>query len=321
MRAVFNVLLLALVATAQARPGPAANVNEWAHDVVSALKEWSGDRLQVEPSAVGAVQHGHEEHKDFKFTLLVKYIIRPSIQKEFISAWLKVKEEAEGAKGNLAINLSKPLTDNLLFYSYQEWESKLDFFKWLKTGKDSEVGKLAKYIEEKDIPLTLTQLIPIKYHKEHHNGHHHAKVQFHDAPKAHSQPMSAMTDMLDDVTGAMQGLMLPSAAGSHAVVGRSPHKPTILGKFIVKPSEVFHFVEAAELITKAVSEQKGSLVYGFSKTLTDDVTFYSYSVWEDEEALKDYLTSCAGKKFQEFLFSHDIVLTSTVLFPIESLDE
>lgn len=67
---------------------------------------------------------------------------------------------------------------------------------------------------------------------------------------------------------ALQSLVMqPSDAGSHAVTGRDPHKPTILGKFLVKPSEVFHFVEAAELITKAVSEQEGSLVYGFSKTL------------------------------------------------------
>jgi len=127
-------------------------------------QEWSGDRLAVEPSTVNALQHSHDEHKDFKFTLLVKYIIRPSIQKEFIAAWLKVnddrhvpeprcsqrrsccakqlpcscrtndqcntkmaacipqvKEEAEGAKGNIRINLSKPLTDNLLFYRCARW--------------------------------------------------------------------------------------------------------------------------------------------------------------------------------------------------------
>jgi len=114
----------------------------------------------------------------------------------------------------------------------------VDFFKWLKSDDDSEVKKLAKYIEvrlpfkpakqhrcrpvtprsyralifkamvssvcvsmqcclsrsfpaaavqEKDIPLTLTQLIPIAYHKEHHHGHDHdhghGKIQFHDAPK------------------------------------------------------------------------------------------------------------------------------------------
>lgn len=321
MRAtVLSVLLLALVANVSARPGPAVNVGAWANDIVGALKEWSGDRLAVEPSTVNALQHSHHEHKDFKFTLLVKYIIRPSIQKEFIAAWLKVKEEAAAAKGNIRFNLSKPLTDNLLFYSYQEWESKVDFFKWLTSDDDSEVKKLAKYIEEKDIPLTLTQLIPIAYHKEDHHGH--GKVQFHDAPKSNSQPMRVMADMMEDTADAMQSLVMqPSDAGSHAVAGRDPRKPTILGKFLVKPSEVFHFVEAAELITKAVSEQEGSLVYGFSKTLLDDVTFYSYSVWEDEEALKKYFTSCAGKKFQEFLLSHDIVLTSTVLLPIESLDE
>lgn len=36
--AVATVLCLALVAGASARPGPAVNVNEWAHDVVDALK-------------------------------------------------------------------------------------------------------------------------------------------------------------------------------------------------------------------------------------------------------------------------------------------
>jgi quinol monooxygenase YgiN len=320
--AVLSVILLALVAGASARPGPAVNVNDWAHDVVSALKEWSGDRLQVEPSALGSIERGHEEHKDFKFTLLVKYIIRPSIQKEFISAWLKVKEEAESAKGNIRLNLSKPLTDNLLFYSYQEWESKSDFFKWITGDKDSEVKKLAKYIEEKDIALTLTQLIPISYHKEHHHEHHHGKVQLHDAAKTSSQPMRVMVDMLGDAADSLQAWMQPSVAGAqNSVQGRDPKKPTLLGKFIVKPSEVVHFVEAAELMTKAVSKESGAVVYGFSKTLTDDVTFYSYSVWEDDEAVKKYFESCAAKKFREFILSHDIVLTTTVLFPIEALDE
>lgn len=69
------------------------------------LQEWSGDRLQVEPSAVGSVAHGEHEHEDHKFTLLVKYIIRPSIQKEFIGAWLKVSIQMAEHRQNMCKTL------------------------------------------------------------------------------------------------------------------------------------------------------------------------------------------------------------------------
>lgn len=35
--------------------------------------------------------HGHHEKEDSPFTLLTKFIVRPSIAKEFIGAWLKVR--------------------------------------------------------------------------------------------------------------------------------------------------------------------------------------------------------------------------------------
>lgn len=52
------------------------------------MQEWSGARMEVEPSVLSSGL-GHEggEHK---FNLLVKYIVRPSIAKEFIGEVMKV---------------------------------------------------------------------------------------------------------------------------------------------------------------------------------------------------------------------------------------
>ena len=44
--------------------------------------------------------------------------MKPSETKDFVEAFLKVREEAVDEKGNLIYSLSKPLTDNVSFYAY-----------------------------------------------------------------------------------------------------------------------------------------------------------------------------------------------------------
>lgn len=62
------------------------------------------------------------------------------------------------------------------------------------------------------------------------------------------------------------------------------------------------FVKAADMVTKAVAdEEEGNLVYGLSKPIDDDVTFWSYAIWEDEAALKHHVQSSYAKKFLEFI--------------------
>lgn len=62
------------------------------------------------------------------------------------------------------------------------------------------------------------------------------------------------------------------------------------------------FVKAADLVTKAVSaNEKGNLVYGLSKTLDDDVTFWSYAIWEDEAALKKHIESSYARAFIKYI--------------------
>jgi hypothetical protein len=54
------------------------------------LQGWSGARMEVEESALAAAL-GHEDEGEHKFNLLVKYIVRPSIAKDFIKEFLKVR--------------------------------------------------------------------------------------------------------------------------------------------------------------------------------------------------------------------------------------
>lgn len=59
---------------------------------------------------------------------------------------MQFREVAQEAKGAKMVNLSKPLDNNVLFWGYEEWDSKADFFSFLKEGK-SATKDLIKYIE------------------------------------------------------------------------------------------------------------------------------------------------------------------------------
>ncbi len=47
-----------------------------------------------------------------------RFLVKPSETRDFVEAFLKVREEVGSEKGNLIYNLSKPLTDNVSFYAY-----------------------------------------------------------------------------------------------------------------------------------------------------------------------------------------------------------
>jgi len=320
MAAIAALLLTLAVASVAARPGPAVNVNAWAEDIVGALKGWSGAHMEVEPSALDAAL-GREEG-EHKFNLLVKYIVRPSIAKEFIGEFLKVKDEAEGVEGCNMYTLSFDLSKNVEYWNYQQWESKKDFFEYIMSKKDTEVKKLAEYIESKDIVYTLTQLAPVAFHKEHHHSHHHGSIQ-HRAAEAASQPMEVMAEILSDAADTLQAWVDPAAEKAAPVMHRSEHehsRPFILSKFIVRPAGLEKFVKAAELITDAVAEEKGNIAYGFSKTLDDDVTFYNVAMWESKEAAFDFFKSKAAKCFLKYTLENNVYVTTTLLYPIEGSD-
>ena len=47
-----------------------------------------------------------------------RFLVKPSETKDFVEAFLKVRDEVTEEKGNLIYSLSKPLTDNVSFYAY-----------------------------------------------------------------------------------------------------------------------------------------------------------------------------------------------------------
>ncbi len=49
---------------------------------------------------------------------VTRFLVKPSETRDFVEAFLKVREEAVEEKGNLIYSLSKPLTDNVSFYAY-----------------------------------------------------------------------------------------------------------------------------------------------------------------------------------------------------------
>jgi len=54
------------------------------------------------------------------------------------------------ATADMRVCAAQTLTDNLLLYSYQQWESKQDFYEHIKS---KAVQPLAEYVKDKVTPL------------------------------------------------------------------------------------------------------------------------------------------------------------------------
>lgn len=277
--------------------------------------QWAtaGSASSIQELSAGLVG---DSHKGIPFTLLTKYIIRPSIAKEFVGGWLKFREIVKEAKGSKTINLSKPLSNNLVFYSYEEWTCKESFFNFVKNS--SAAHELIEYIEEHDIPIIFTQLVPaVPYHKPNRTSASVADV----ASQVAGMSMQALSELINDSqdTGVSEDSV---SEGEEFKMSVRNNTVIILTKYLVKPSKIMQFVKAADLVTKAVAaNEKDNLVYGLSKTLDDDVTFWSYAIWEDEAALKKHIESSYVKVFIKYILAQDIYLKATPLLPIEQIAE
>ena len=47
-----------------------------------------------------------------------RFVVRPSLARFFVGAYMLLKERVSEEKGNLVFGLAKPLSDNLVFYGY-----------------------------------------------------------------------------------------------------------------------------------------------------------------------------------------------------------
>jgi len=301
---VLTAVFAGVVGTGAVRPEPAVHAGQWAAAVTTSSYQELAD------VAVGS-------HEHVPFTLLTKYLIRPSLAKQFAEGWLRFRKVVQEAKGSRTINLSKTLSNNLVFYSYEEWDCMHDFVKF---AKESYAAKeLIEYIEEHDIPIEIKQLVPaVPFNKPDQKPD---EKLFDAVSSVAGMSMKALEDFLGDT----QDVELPQAVTyekSSLDMNARNDSIIILTKFLVKPSRIVQFVKAADLVTKAVSaNEKGNLVYGLSKPLDDDVTFWTYAIWEDKEALKKHLESVYVKVFLKYILDNDIYTKTTPLIAIEQMDK
>lgn len=147
------LLLLALFATSEAtRVG----------DFLMAAEEQLANNVEDFMHAVDG-QNGamiKDDDADKKLFVLVKYVIKPSIQKEWVEMWLDTKAAVEKeTEGGAKIYLSKPLTDTVTFYSAGTWDSMEAFKEYMQSDA---VKKLIKYNVEHDIVAFITPMLSIE---------------------------------------------------------------------------------------------------------------------------------------------------------------
>lgn len=76
--------------------------------------------------------HALDKKKTEKMARIsTRFIISPSMRRDFIGRWQDLNKDVGGEKGNMRFELGKTEVDNVVFYGYGEWESWEDFMQHL----------------------------------------------------------------------------------------------------------------------------------------------------------------------------------------------
>ncbi|KAA6420252.1 MAG: hypothetical protein FRX49_09736 [Trebouxia sp. A1-2] len=80
--------------------------------------------------------------------VLIKYLVPPPVQKEFIEVFQSVKEETQKEEGCEDYYLLKPVTDNVTFYIFGRWTSQAAYAEHFKSA---HTKKLLDFDQDKGI--------------------------------------------------------------------------------------------------------------------------------------------------------------------------
>jgi quinol monooxygenase YgiN len=101
--------------------------------------------------------HWHKkEHSDKQAYFAYRYYVEPDDRKDFEDAWLELEEATTEEKGNLIYDLKKPLSNNVEYIGYGEWESYEDA---MDHYESKYVEKFIDRLAELDIPYTIVPLV------------------------------------------------------------------------------------------------------------------------------------------------------------------
>ncbi|WIA15678.1 hypothetical protein OEZ85_002304 [Tetradesmus obliquus] len=84
-----------------------------------------------------------------------KYYVQPQHKEDFVEAWRKMEESTKEEKGLKIYDLKKPMTDNLLWVGYGEWETMRDY---LEHFESDYVQEFLDTLAEHDVPWSITPL-------------------------------------------------------------------------------------------------------------------------------------------------------------------
>jgi hypothetical protein len=87
--------------------------------------------------------------------LLTAYIVRPGEHCGFVKAWKKMEAKVADSKGLVALSLSKPAGDNILFTSYAHFESPKALF---ELGEKKAVKQFLEYISDNHITVVTKKM-------------------------------------------------------------------------------------------------------------------------------------------------------------------
>jgi quinol monooxygenase YgiN len=90
----------------------------------------------------------------------------------------------------------------------------------------------------------------------------------------------------------------------------------VVFKYYVPPSKADDFVSEWKKLEDSTRGEKRNIIYDLKKTIDDNVVFFGYAEWEDEESFKDHLSQGYTRDFFDFLLDEDIPLRWQPLFKV-----
>lgn len=134
--------------------------------------------------------HKHQGHKHAYVAF--RYLVEPDDRQDFEEAWLKLEESTAEEKGNMIFDLKKPLSNNVEYIAYGEWED----ISAAKEHYESEyVEDFLDRLAELDVTYTMEPLIKPRdvdeltpsRGQEEEGQQAHVIVHYHVPPSAHEE--------------------------------------------------------------------------------------------------------------------------------------
>jgi len=87
--------------------------------------------------------------------LVTRFNVPPGASRKFIKAWKKLESKVADSKGLIALTLSKPAGDNILFTSYAHFDSPSALW---KLGEKKAVREFWEYVADNHITVVTKKL-------------------------------------------------------------------------------------------------------------------------------------------------------------------